>query len=1561
MSGLSQKLEKSRKDLLDIGLRNNFINTRDSKTKSLRVIEESSTEVLKILVEDNYMMSFDSRGEDSDIEEEFLDLFTPSKTEEIDKSKLTDSILQTNHPPTDLQKRLRSINRLSRLSIEEKGVNTLYLALGFIKWYESEHSDKSRLAPIILVPVELSRKSINSKFKIKYNDDEIGFNISFLEKLKMEFGIKIEIPNEITSSTISQIFDKIENSITLKRWKILKDEIRLGLFSFSKFLMYNDLNEENWDDENKPFNHPLLSKFIGDGFNLDKENNFSNEDFGDSVSYKDTYHVLPADSSQQEVIFSVREGLNTIVQGPPGTGKSQTITNIIVDFLSRGKKVLFVAEKLAALKVVNNRLQSLGLDVLGLEIHSNKSNKKQFLSELSKVMNLTKPTISISVEDQLSKGDSIRNFINNYSESVNSEVEKTGFTPIQCFGEVIKHSKEIGDNIYDLDMNLIKNQNKENFQKYDLLVQEISNQLIKSGSIKSNPYKLIRPTNFQFYEGEIFIKNSEKYYQQLSNISNEVKKELSDLNVSDLSPSLNNLTKLSETINQVNILEKNHDKVDFEVLNKISDEKLNSLIGICEEYDDLLKRYVSSEKQVNNRFWKQDCFEQYQHYLIDSKKWYKFLIGRYRKSKSLIKTYLKSPSSKIKDEFVLDLMKTNVDYSDFLEKIDELNGDLKKFSQSDFSKINSSWTELKSSINWFINYKKKIEENQVFEFGLKLDWVFLKSRILNIDLSNIKSIIGELELFLKDVNIDSEYDVKNESLFEISDLFKSWIDNKESFNDYLQLIKNIDVLKSNGLDWAQEILEEWEHSDKYFTNIFRYYWFKNIARKAFDKRDILNRFIGKNHDEKISDYCNLEDILLQINRYRVLQKHWGNIPKTQFSGGKLGILKKELAKKRKLKPIRKLISECGEVILDLKPLLLMSPMTVAQFIETNSLEFDLVVFDEASQIKPVEAFGSILRAKQVVVVGDSKQLPPTSFFDTSSEDEEEEDFVTSDVESILALSQAKNMDENMLRWHYRSKHESLITVSNREFYNSDLLVFPSSYKDSEDFGLKHFHTEGTFYSPDKGGRVNRDEAKLIVQQVIKHSNERPDKSLGVVAFSQSQAKIIEDYLEQELKINPNPKAEKYIYDNSKDEKFFVKNLENVQGDERDYIFISVGYGFQENGRFSYSFGPINKEGGERRLNVLFSRSKSKCVVFSNFKGDQIDLSRTDSEGVRVLKSYLIFAERGQIEIPTPTGGSADSIFEEQVARVLMENGIDVELQVGSAGFKIDICVKHPTDKGKYVLAIECDGASYHSSKIARDRDKSRQIILESLGWKFYRIWSTDWFLNTERESRELVTYVKSVLNGSHTPKNSIIKNTPSIEISSELVSNESIDNHIPYTKYDTIHNLYFDLHEYYELDKLITEIIKTEQPIHKDVILSRVLEVTNTKKAGRRIQEYFNLKLNRTLNPTNEIKIYEDDGFYFIDSKYNTPSVEGIIRTDRNNLSRRDFNFEYVSSYEIRCVILSLIQSSYGIGSEDLINEIPKVFGFKRVTEKFKDIVNMNLSKLIEIGTVKKENEVLKL
>ena len=688
-----QKLEKSRNDLLDIGLRNNFINARDSKTKSLRVIEESSKEVLKILVEDNYMMSFDSRGKDTDVEEEFSDLFTSSKSEEIDKSKLTDSILQTNHPPTDLQKRLRSVNRLSRLSIEEKGVNTLYLALGFIKWYESDDSDKSRLAPIILVPVELSRKSINSKFKIKYNDDEIGFNISFLEKLKMEFGIKIDIPNEINSSTIVQIFQKIESSINIKRWKILKDEIRLGLFSFSKFLMYNDLNEVNWDKENKPYNHLLLGKFIGDGFNLNNENSFSNEDFGDRVSYKDTYHVLPADSSQQEVIFSVREGSNTIVQGPPGTGKSQTITNIIVDFLSRGKKVLFVAEKLAALKVVNNRLKSLGLGVLGLEIHSNKSNKKQVLSELSKVMNLTKPTISISVEDELSKGDSIRDFINKYSEAVNSEVEKTGFTPIQCFGEVIKHTNEIGENIYDLDMNLIKNQNKKNFQEYDSLVQEISNQLIKSGSIKSSPFKLIRPTSFQFYEGEKFIKNSEKYFEQLSKITHEIKNQLSELKVSDLIPSLNNLIKLSETINQVNILEKNHDKVDFQVLNKFSSEKLDSFISICEEYDVLLKRFLTLENQVHSRFWKQDCFEMYQYYLIDSKKWYKFLIGRYRSSKSLVKKYLKFPSSKVDDELVLDLINTNVNYSEFLEKIDGINEDLKRFSQSDYSKINSSWLE----------------------------------------------------------------------------------------------------------------------------------------------------------------------------------------------------------------------------------------------------------------------------------------------------------------------------------------------------------------------------------------------------------------------------------------------------------------------------------------------------------------------------------------------------------------------------------------------------------------------------------------------------------------------------------------------------------------------------------------------------------------------------------------------------------------------------------------------------------------------------------------------------
>ncbi|MFD2857575.1 AAA domain-containing protein [Seohaeicola zhoushanensis] len=463
--------------------------------------------------------------------------------------------------------------------------------------------------------------------------------------------------------------------------------------------------------------------------------------------------------------------------------------------------------------------------------------------------------------------------------------------------------------------------------------------------------------------------------------------------------------------------------------------------------------------------------------------------------------------------------------------------------------------------------------------------------------------------------------------------------------------------------------------------------------------------------------------------------------------GEMGVIRGEIGRKSRHKPIRWVMKNAGSMVQRIKPVMLMSPISVAQFLPPGTVTFDLLVIDEASQIRPEDALGVIARARQIVVVGDQKQLPPTSFFDRLVDDgdgeEEDEDIpagaTAADMESILSLCEARGLRSRMLEWHYRSRDPSLIRVSNAEFYGDNLVLPPSPLQLDPNYGLKFRRVPGVYArgktATERAG-TNKIEAQYIVQAVVEHARNSPDLSLGVVAFSKAQSDTLTEALEYERRRDPVLDA---FLREGRAEDVFVKNIENVQGDERDVILISVGYGPQEpNGRLaSMSFGPINGEGGERRLNVLFSRARIRCEVFASFDPGDIDPSRSSREGPRVLKRFLDFAKSGIIEERIATGLDADSPFEEDVARVIRSLGYEADLQVGTAGFRIDIGVRHPERPGQYIVAVECDGATYHSALWARERDRLRQDVLESLGWRFHRIWSTDWFLRREHEVRRL--------------------------------------------------------------------------------------------------------------------------------------------------------------------------------------------------------------------------------
>ena len=551
------------------------------------------------------------------------------------------------------------------------------------------------------------------------------------------------------------------------------------------------------------------------------------------------------------------------------------------------------------------------------------------------------------------------------------------------------------------------------------------------------------------------------------------------------------------------------------------------------------------------------------------------------------------------------------------------------------------------------------------------------------------------------------------------------------------------------------------------TAWFERAWYESIAESALGQRTALLEFDGRVHEGRIERFRSLDRQSLVHNRGRVSEAHRSGpsrvnelpdrLPRLRPDEEvdsenalirrqleQLRVLQREIQKRNRHRPIRQLLLEAGGVIQELKPIFMMSPLSIANYLAPGSVNFDLVVFDEASQVRPVDALGALMRAQKTVVVGDSRQLPPTSFFDRVAQSGEDsvdaDESITSDIESILGLFSARGAPSRQLRWHYRSRHESLIAVSNREFYDNRLVVFPSPDAGREASGLRFHHLPDTAF--DRGrSATNQQEAEAVAHAVMQHAARTPDLSLGVAAFSIGQSQAIQDRLE--LIRRQDDSCEEFFASHP-EEPFFVKNLENVQGDERDVIFISVGYGRDITGRVGMNFGPINRDGGERRLNVLITRAKQQCHVFTNLRADDIDLDRSRAFGVRALKTFLAYAETGVLPGKVPYEGdfAVESPFQRAVARRLEERGYEVHQELASAEQFIDIGIVDPQSPGRYLIGIECDGASYHSSRSARDRDRLREEVLRGLGWKLHRIWSTDWFRNPEQELRRAVESIE---------------------------------------------------------------------------------------------------------------------------------------------------------------------------------------------------------------------------
>lgn len=916
------------------------------------------------------------------------------------------------------------------------------------------------------------------------------------------------------------------------------------------------------------------------------------------------------------------------------------------------------------------------------------------------------------------------------------------------------------------------------------------------------------------------------------------------------------------------------------------------------------------------------------------------LLGRlspaYRNARNTFRSICKPPLSEDVDECVhrldnliaaIELYRRVIDEEQFLSTN---LGSLWQAENTDLELVKKvlAWLdEIQSKASW-------LPHSALIDVSHNVTDEHLAATNIELQLSKTEKLVQEI---ISDLNADLQgcfgaYQLGKTMPSVIGKKLQDWTTGISHYDDWVRLSFAGKTLRDLGIASLADDLETGRVPVDRVESDIAFCRAEAIWKIALDAQPQLVTLEGEARQALVDEFRQLENRRQRFAQLEVLARHASTIPRGNV--GQMGTVRGEIARKRGHLPVRKLFSRACQVLQQIKPVMLMSPLSVAQFLPPNSAEFDLLVIDEASQVKPEDALGAIARCRQIAVIGDKKQLPPTSFFDrmvnedSGDEDDEEIAAITNlgDMESVLTLCEARGVPGRMLRWHYRSRHPSLIEVSNSEFYEDSLFLPPAPLYDRGQDGFVVRRVPGAY---DRGGkRTNRVEADEIIKAVKLHASNTPGRTLGVVTFSISQKQLIEDLLELERR---KDKVLDQFASRAGAEQLFVKNLENVQGDERDVIFVSVGYGPRQAGLGldSMSFGPVSSEGGERRLNVLFTRARFRCEVFASFVSGEIDLSRTTQRGPEVLKRFLKFGETGSADLPIAIGGF-DSPFEQSVSEAIQNMGYQVDSQVGSTGFRIDLAVKHPNRPGSYICAIECDGANYHSSKSARERDRLRQNILEGLGWQFYRIWSTDWFRRPDREKEKLRAVLKEIV------EKASANNTSETDIPIPPTESEFLivlkDKHTltgsqlapPYEEANFSVEYSCEPHEIPpgEMARIVGRIIAFEGPIHEDEVARRVARLLGKDRTGARISEAVGkgLRLGRQQG-----QVANDGKFWSHAEKIGSVRVRS-----RSNASSTVRRAEMLPPSEIKEAIQMAIQHNGVLSLDEIIVAVSRLLGFDR-------------------------------
>ncbi|RMZ49830.1 DUF4011 domain-containing protein [Candidatus Marinimicrobia bacterium PRS2] len=1580
---LLKKIEQWKKSLLDLSRRNPLIAFKSPKRTSLRIVDEIPSEVFRQIVidqdkfeflpketkEDELVSTpnqFDSQ-EDLELEETIeedeiiaAEFFKYTK-EKLD-DKHTDTFLQTNLDEENLFKNLISIDDKARMILDEQGYNNLFLTLGMLEWYDSKSSDKKNRSPLVMVPVELTKKSIRMPFGLIRADEDPLMNMSLQQKLNEDF--KIEIPDlEFTDDFEPQDYiAKVQEIISgHSQWKVTND-IYLGFFSFASFVMFKDL-EAHLEKYKTNLIIQALSG-ISEAFkDVEYDDPIEDRDLDIERHPKDIYHVMDADSSQDGAIEMAKTGRNFVIMGPPGTGKSQTITNIVADSLGRGKSVLFVSEKMAALDVVYNRLQSVGLGSFCLELHSRKANKKHVLEQIKEGYDFE--VTKMPRDGYLNELKEKRDKLNEYVDFIHEPIDQLGKSTYWLLGQ-LNQLRDI--EIIDFNVKDLGELPKKEFEYIVLILETITDRIDQIGHPHKHPYYGTNINDTSQLHQQQLIKDIEAYIKTFNEFLEQIKKLESAIPIK-----VSNTKNAQDYCKLLEVLSETH-KIPLSLLEIEDIEKYYSTVSptleiIVHSQNMGKKTLCNYDKDI----LKEELKPLYRDFKGEYSSFTRYFKPNYYKAVNLIKGFATKDISIFAYEDILNDISNLIKYNVDVKFIKEIEPPFVAPLGNLWNGINTDAKSITTALEWLISFNKsKVDDSDTNSLVKLIE----DSKNIPEDLESINnelktlinSVINDKTKIEDSLKVDTEMvylSTFEETTFnDISGILESWHNNVDKLVDWVRYRKAYEKCDAVGLgSYIDDELNLGENTNSIVLKYKKKYYY-SIFENIKSKNPILGDFEALLHEQLVERFKELDISHIELCKYRIQKTLVENRPDKNWSGSKsseLGIIQKQFRLKRGQMALRKLFSKASNVIQKICPCFMMSPMSVSQYIDPSNLTFDLVIFDEASQIKPEHSVGPIIRGEQLIVVGDEKQLPPTSFFNREILiEDEEEPLLPSILDETLTLSCFKESD---LRWHYRSRNESLIHFSNLRFYSNRLNTFPSITRTSTDSGIELIYIENSVY--DRGGtQTNRAEADAIVQEIFKHYKENPELSIGVVALSMRQRKLITDLLHNELLKNPG--YEKLFNTPINNEKIFIKNLETVQGDERDIILISIGYGKDASGRLYMNFGPINKDGGWRRLNVLITRARVKIKVFSSILGGDFNLSKTQSTGVLRLKEYLEYAQSGgdmKLGSEKEHGDmDIDNPFETSVAEQLDQEDIKYIPQVGQSGYKIDFGIIDPSDNSKYLLALECDGATYHSTATARDRDRIRQSVLEDLGWRFHRIWSTDWFQNPKREMQRLKDAISLAKKKDKRAKVRVDTEIEFDEVE-EISSNNSKIKVIEYDKYEIdpeeiqssdwfYRNASATSMEELELfENIILAIIKKESPIHKNELSLRVIQHYSMGTVGSQIRRIMASWI-AGLSEENEIRV-EGDFIFFNSQDLN------FVR--KRNIENSVDIITLIAPEELHNAITYILDNELMLPREELIMQISRLLRYRNTGLRIQKYVGGIIDDSIdELLTIKDGSLILK-